>query len=314
MQRYIVGRLLATFPVVIVVMLVTFSIVRLQPGDPSLYILGPQATRAEVMRLQEEMGWNDPFAEQFVKWAGQMLRFDLGYSIGHGKVAPILATRWPPTVALAGFSVLLAVVVAVPLGILAAYKANSLLDRGVVVFASLGWAMPVFWQGFLTIWLFALILGWFPVIGYARIGDGGVFSWAYHLILPVSVVAINFMALITRMTRSTMLEVLSEDYVRTARAKGLTEQVVLLRHALKVAFPTVLTVIALGFGGLLTGTILVESLFVIPGIGQWVGQALPARDINIITAVIILSAFIYVFVNLATDIAYAYLDPRIRYA
>ena len=314
MKRYIAVRLLSAIPVMLVVAVVTFSLVRLAPGDPSLNVLGPTATRDEVLRLRKELGLDDPIATQFFRWAGQILRGDLGYSIAHGPVAEIIGNRWPPTVALAASATVVAVALAVPLGVLAAYKANSLLDRGIVVFASLGFAMPVFWQGFLAIWLFALVLGWLPVLGYARVGDEGVLSYVEHLILPVSVVAVNFMALVARMTRSTVLEVLSEDYVRTARAKGLRERAVLMRHALKVAFPPVLTVIGLGFGGLLTGTILVETLFSIPGIGSWVGVALRARDANVIQAVILLSALIYVVVNLVVDIAYAYLDPRIRYA
>ena len=313
MQRYILMRLLSAIPVLLVVAVVTFSLVRLAPGDPSLNILGPEATADDIERLRKELGWDDPVPVQFFKWARQMLRGDLGYTIGHGPVAEIIGNRWPPTVALGVSATVLAVLVAVPLGVLAAYKANSLIDRGVVVFASLGFAMPVFWQGFLAIWLFALILGWLPVLGYARLEDAGVFSYIKHLILPVSVIAVNFMALVTRMTRSTVLEVLNEDYVRTARAKGLSERLVLLRHALKVAFPPVLTVIGLGLGGLLTGTILIENLFSVPGIGSWVGLALQERDTNIIQAIILLSALVYVFANLVVDIAYAYLDPRIRY-
>ena len=313
MQRYIVVRLLSAIPVLIVVAVVTFSLVRLTPGDPSLNILGPEATLDDIQRLRKELGLDDPVPVQFFRWARQILRGDLGYTIGHSPVAEIIADRWPPTVALAASATVLAVLVAVPLGVLAAYKANSLLDRGVVLFASLGFAMPVFWQGFLAIWLFALILGWLPVLGYVRIENAGAFSYVKHLILPVSVIAVNFMALVTRMTRSTVLEVLSEDYVRTARAKGLAERAVLLRHALKVAFPPVLTVIGLGLGGLLTGTILIETLFSVPGIGSWAGIALLQRDINIIQAIILLSALVYVVVNLVVDIAYAYLDPRIRY-
>ena len=318
MLRYIVGRLLATIPVLLVVAVIVFVLMRVAPGDPALAIMGIEAPDEAIRDFRIVLGLDKPMHVQFFVWAGKMLRGDLGYSAlarshSSGKISTNIGKRWQPSLVIAVSATAAMAVLGVPLGVLAAYKANSLLDRGVVVFASLGFAMPVFWQGFLGIWLFALVLGWLPVLGYARIEDAGVLGYLKHLILPVSVLATSSMAIIARMTRSTVLEVLREDYVRTARAKGLAERKVLLVHALKPAFPPILTLLGLSFAGLIHGAIVVETVFAIPGLGMWVGTAMTLRDYNVIQALILYATIMFVLVNLLVDIAYAYLDPRIRY-
>ena len=320
MQRYILGRLLATIPVLGVVAVVVFVLLRVLPGDPALAIMGIEAPDEQLRDFRKYLGLDKPIHEQFIDWSSKMLTGDLGYSAlsrshsgSAGKISIALGKKWRPSLVVAVSATAATVILGVPLGVLAAYRFNSLLDRGIVTFASLGFAMPVFWQGFLAIWVFALILGWLPVLGYSDIENVGVLGYLKHLILPVSVLATSSMAVITRMTRSTVLEVLAEDYVRTARAKGLAERKVLMVHALKPAFPPILTLIGLNLAGLIHGAILIETIFAIPGLGSWAGLSMGIRDYNVIQVLILYAAIMYVLVNLVIDIAYAYLDPRIRY-
>lgn len=318
MFAYIVRRLLVTIPVLAVVGLFTFLLLRVTPGDPAALIAGNEATQEEYLEIRERLGLDEPIYVQLGKWAGRILQGDFGQSIRSGKpVFELIRGRVGPSVSLTVATEIVAVLVAIPLGVLAAWKANSVVDRAVMVFAAVGFSVPIFWLGFILIWLFGL---WafgmddpiLPVAGYVKITDdfGG---YIRHLILPSLSLGLVVIALIARMTRASVLEVLKEDYVRTARAKGMTEKTVLIRHALRNASLPILTVIGLGLAGLLSGAVVTESVFAIPGLGRLAVEAIATRDYPIIQAMIILIGSFYVFINLAVDILYAFLDPRIRY-
>ena len=315
---YIVRRLLVTIPVLAVVGLFTFLLLRVTPGDPAALIAGNEATQEEYIEIRERLGLDEPIYVQLGKWAGRILQGDFGQSIRSGKpVFELIRGRVGPSVSLTVATEIVAVLVAIPLGVLAAWKANSVVDRAVIVFAAVGFSVPIFWLGFILIWLFGL---WafgmddpiLPVAGYVKITDD---FWDYvrHLILPSLSLGLVVIALIARMTRASVLEVLKEDYVRTARAKGMAEKTVLIRHALRNASLPILTVIGLGLAGLLSGAVVTESVFAIPGLGRLAVEAIATRDYPIIQAMIILIGSFYVFINLAVDILYAFLDPRIRY-
>ncbi len=319
MKAYIVRRLLATIPVLIVVALFTFTLLRIVPGDPAAVLAGHEATIEDVEIIRTRLGLDRPLPVQLGAWIGQLLRGDLGNSIRKSDepVMSLIAGRAEPTLSLALITETAAVLIAVPLGVLAAWKANSWIDRSVMVIAAVGFSVPVFWLGFILIWIFGL---WsfgldfplLPVAGYSPLGEG-VVEYAKHLILPAFTLGLVLIALIARMTRASMLEILKEDYVRTARAKGITENLVLIRHALRNASLPIITVIGLGVAALLSGAVVTESVFAIPGMGRLAVDAIVARDYPVIQGLIIVLATIYVFINLAVDIIYAYLDPRIRY-
>ena len=318
MLPYLIRRLLATIPVLVVVGLFTFFLLRLTPGDPAAVIAGNESTHEEYLQIRERLGLDDPIYVQLGKWSVRILQGDFGTSIRSGKpVFDLIKTRIGPSVSLTIATEIIAVLVAIPLGVLAAWKANSLIDRAVMVFAAIGFSIPIFWLGFILIWVFGL---WafgldnpiLPVAGYARIDDG-LLDYLRHLALPALSLGLVVIALVARMTRASVLEVLKEDYVRTARAKGLTEKTVLIRHALRSASLPILTIIGLGLAGLLSGAVVTESVFAIPGLGRLAVDAIATRDYPIIQALIILIGTFYVFINLAVDIAYAVLDPRIRY-
>ena len=313
MQRYIATRLLSAIPVLILVVVFVFALLRLAPGDPAQLIAGEQASPEQMQAIRVSLDLDKPVPVQFFTWVGKLVRGDLGESVGSRvPVSEIIMQRLTPTVVVAIVSEVFAVVVGVPLGVLAAWKSNTWIDRAVILFASIGFAMPVFWLAFLSIWLFSLNLGILPVLGYTSL-DNGLASYARHLVLPCVTLGISLVALIARMTRSTMLEVMRQDYIRTARSKGLTEQVVVLRHALKNASMPILTVIGLGVAALLNGAIITETFFAIPGLGALIAQSILVRDYPVVQALLILATLIYVFVNMIVDLAYGYLDPRIRY-
>ena len=318
MLAYIIRRLLVTIPVLAVVGLFTFLLLRVTPGDPAALIAGNEATQEEYLEIRERLGLDEPIYVQLGKWTGRIARGDFGNSIRSGKpVFELIRGRVGPSVSLTVATEIIAVLVAIPLGVLAAWKANSVVDRAVMVFAAVGFSVPIFWLGFILIWLFGL---WafgmddpiLPVAGYVKITDdfGG---YIRHLILPSLSLGLVVIALIARMTRASVLEVLKEDYVRTARAKGMAEKTVLIRHALRNASLPILTVIGLGLAGLLSGAVVTESVFAIPGLGRLAVEAIATRDYPIIQAMIILIGSFYVFINLVVDILYAFLDPRIRY-
>ena len=313
MQGYILKRLLASIPVLLFVALFTFSLLYLTPGDPAAIIGGADATPEDLERLREKLGLNEPFHTRLWKWLGTVLRGDLGESIfSEHTVTSLLVDRVQPTLSLAALSLLIAVGLGVPMGILAAWRAHTWIDRTVMVIAALGIAVPSFALGFLIMWIFGFKFGFFPVAGFTPITEGFV-PYIKHLAMPAVTVGLSFMALNTRMTRASMLEVLQEDYIRTARSKGLGDRLVLFRHALKNAMLPVLTIIGLGLAALVAGLVVVETVFGVPGLGRLVAESISRRDYPVIQGVILTVSVIYIFVNLLVDILYAYMDPKIRY-
>ncbi len=318
MLPYIARRLLASFPVLVVVLLIVFFGVRLVPGDPATLIAGHEATQAEYEMIKESLGLNKPVATQLKDWTFGLFRGDFGDSIRSGRsVLGLIGRRVEPSLALMLTTEFVVICIAIPLGVIAAWKANSVLDRSVMVFAAIGYSVPVFWLAYILIWLFGL---WafgrddpiLPVARYVRFFDD---PWEFirHLILPAFSLGLISIAGITRMTRASVLEVLREDYVRTARAKGLGESVVLIRHALRNAGLPIMTIVGIGLAGLFSGSVITENVYAIPGLGRLAAEAINTRDYPIVQGMIILIAAAYVYINLLIDILYAYLDPRIRY-
>jgi peptide/nickel transport system permease protein len=313
MYGYLFRRLLGTIPVMLVVAVFIFLMLRLTPSDPAAVIAGDNATTEQVAQIRSQLGLDRPMVEQFVIWSGKVLRGDLGESFFFKKtVASLIGERIEPTLSLALFTMVLAVLIAVPLGVLAAHRQGSWIDRIVMGFSVLGFSMPSFVVAYLLIYLFAVWLNWLPVQGYQRIAEG-LGGWVRGLVLPSLTLSVIFVALIARMTRTSMLEVLSEDYIRTARAKGQSERKVLFRHALRNAAVPIVTVIGLAVALLIGGVIVTESVFTIPGLGRLTVDAVLARDYPTIQAVILLFSFVYVMINLTVDMMYSLLDPRIRY-
>lgn len=310
---FILRRLLSTIPVMLVVAIFVFLMLRLTPADPAAIIAGDNANAQQVADIRAKLGLDEPIITQFFIWMGKILQGDFGESFFFKKtVADLISDRVEATLSLSFFTIVLAILIAVPLGVLAAAKHGSWIDRLVMGFSVLGFSVPVFVVGYLLIYVFAIELNWLPVQGYQRIalGFGG---WFQRLILPSLTLSVVYVALIARMTRTSMLEVLSEDYVRTARAKGQIERKVLFRHALRNAAVPIVTVIGLGVALLIGGVVVTESVYTIPGLGRLTVDAVLARDFPVIQAVILLFSFVYVIVNLMVDIIYTILDPRIRY-
>ena len=313
MGLYLVRRLLASIPVILLVGVLTFSILHIAPGDPAVLMAGEEATPADVEEMRVALGFDKPFIVQFGRWAGRLLKGDLGTSIfSQHSIASLMKPRLQPTLSLAFLAITLSIAIGVPIGVLAAWKVGTLVDRGVMLFAVLGFSIPVFWLGFLFIWAFAVQIHLFPAVGFVPITDG-VFPFLRSLTLPALANAIPFSALVARMTRSTMVEVMKEDYIRTARAKGLSEAVVNIRHGLRNASIPIITVVGLVFAALVGGAVVTETVFAIPGLGRLLVDGVVRRDFPIVQAMLMVVAVAYVFVNLLVDIAYAYLDPRIRY-
>jgi peptide/nickel transport system permease protein len=313
MFAFIVQRILATIPVMGVVALVVFLILRLSPGDPATVIAGDYATPEAVARIRGHLGLDQPIHVQFLTWLWQLLRGDLGISIfSNLPVSQLIAQRVEPTLMLALTTLVFAVAVAVPLGVLAAWKAGSWIDRAVMVFAVLGFSIPVFVLAYVLIYLLSLKAGVFPVQGYVSPREG-LLPFLHAIALPTVTLSAIFIALIARITRASVLEVLDEDYIRTARAKGLPERRVLMRHALRNAAIPIVTVIGLGVALLIGGVVVTESVYNIPGMGRLVVDAILKRDYPIIQGLILTFSFVYILVNLLIDIAYTALDPRIRY-
>jgi peptide/nickel transport system permease protein len=310
---YIGRRLIATIPVMAVVAVVVFMLLRLTTGDPAAIIAGDNATSQDVAAIREKLGLDRPLAEQFVIWLGRLARGDFGESFFFKKqVSELIAERVEPTLALATSTIVLTVLLAVPLGVLAAWRRGTWLDRLVMGFSVLGFSVPVFVIGYLLIYLFAIELAWVPVQGYQRLRDG-LGGFLVRLILPSITLAVVFVALIARITRASVLEVLNADYVRTARAKGLAELPVMLRHVLRNAAVPIVTVIGVGIAVLIGGVVVTESVYSIPGLGRLTVDAVLARDYPTVQAVILLFSVVYVLINLLVDLSYTFLDPRIRY-
>lgn len=313
MIGYILRRILAAIPVMGVVALFVFLLLRLTPGDPAAIIAGDMATPEQLERIRTTLGLNEPLYTQFFTWIGRLLQGDLGTSlISNVPVVRMIGSRLEPTLSIAICTIVLAIIVAVPLGVVAAWKHGSWVDRFVMGLSVLGFSVPVFVVGYILIQIFAIELRWLPVQGFRSItrGFGPFFERA---VLPTLALSFIYIALIARMTRAAMLDVLGEDYIRTARAKGIAESGVMLRHALRNAAVPVITVIGTGFALLISGVVVTESVFNLPGIGRLTVDAVLARDYPVIQAVILLTSALYVAINLLIDIAYTFLDPRIRY-
>jgi peptide/nickel transport system permease protein len=313
MYAYIVQRVLATIPVMAVVAVFVFGLLHLTPGDPAAVIAGELATVDDIARIRAQLGLDQPIHLQFLTWLGQLLQGDLGTSIfSKLPVSHLIAQRLEPTLMLSLATILFAILFAVPMGVLAASRAGSWLDRLVMGFAVLGFSIPVFVLGYLFIYVFAVQLRWLPVQGYKPIADG-VWPFLQSIALPTLTLGVIYIALIARITRASVLEVLNEDYIRTARAKGLGTPAVLLGHALKAAAVPIVTIIGVGVALLIGGAVITESVFAIPGLGRLTVDAILRRDYPIIQGVILVFSAAYVFVNLVIDILYPLLDPRIRY-
>ncbi len=333
MSRYIGRRLLELIPVSFGVLLVVFTIAHLTPADPAIVLLGEHATPEAIARIREELHLNDPLPVQFVRYLAGVVHGDLGNSIqSNERVTVELATRFPATIELTLAAMLIASAVGIFTGILAATRQNSFFDGASMFVALFGFSMPIFWLGIMLILLFAAYLGWFPISGrldytveVTRVTNLYLLdalltrNWEefgnalQHLVLPAITLSTVPLAIIARMTRSSLLEVLRQDYVRTARAKGVAEPGVILRHAIKNAFIPVITVIGLNVGSLLGGAILTETIFAWPGVGRLVVDAIFARDYPVVQGVVLVIALVFVLVNLIVDLSYGYLDPRIRY-
>jgi peptide/nickel transport system permease protein len=310
---YIVRRMLATIPVMGVVAIFVFSLLYLAPGDPATIIAGDTATLDDIIRIRQKLGLDQPFYIQFGTWAWNLLHGDLGISIFTNlPVMTLIKQRIEPTVALTICTLIVTIPVAIPLGVIAAWKAGTWIDRVVMVFAVAGFSIPGFVLAYILIFTFSIGLDWLPVQGYASIRDGfGPFL--SHMVLPSVTLGLFYAALVARITRASMLDVLSQDYVRTAQAKGLSNREVLIGHALKNAAVPIATIIGIGIALLISGVVITETVFAIPGIGRLVVDAILRRDYPIIQGVILMFSAWYVLVNLAVDISYTLFDPRIRY-
>jgi len=313
MFAFIVKRVIATIPVMGVVALFVFLMLRLSPGDPATVIAGDYASPADIARIRAQLGLDEPIIVQLGTWLWTLAQGDLGISIfSNLPVAKLIGQRIEPTLMLALTTLLFAMFVAIPMGVLAAWKAGSWIDHAIMIFAVAGFSVPVFVLGYMLIFEFSLALQWFPVQGYTSpMKDFGLFL--RHITLPTLTLSVIYIALIARITRASVLEVLEEDYIRTARAKGQSERKVLLTHALKNAAVPIVTVIGLGIALLIGGVVVTESVYNIPGLGRLVVDAILKRDYPIIQGLILMFSFVYILINLAIDVVYTLLDPRIRY-
>jgi peptide/nickel transport system permease protein len=311
---YVIRRLFATIAVMAVVAFFVFSLLYLTPGDPAAVIAGDAATSDDIARIRASLGLDEPFLVRFGGWVWALLHGDLGVSIFTNlPVTHLIRQRVEPTLALTLCTLLISVLVAVPLGVVAAARAGSWSDRGVMAFSVLGFSLPVFVFAYILISIFSIELKWLPVQGYRNFGENSFWDWLRHLILPSIALGTVYIALIARITRASMLDVLSQDYIRTAQAKGLAPAPVLVGHALKNAAIPIMTIIGIGIALLISGAIVTETVFAIPGIGRLTVDAILRRDYPVIQGVTLLFSAIYVVINLLVDLSYMLFDPRIRY-
>ncbi len=313
MTAFILKRIFATFVVMAVVAVFVFGMLHLAPGDPAAIIAGDLATNEDIARIREKLGLNEPLPQQFWHWISSIAVGDLGRSIFSDlPVAGLISQRIEPTLALTTTTMIFSIVVAVPLGILAAWRAGSLLDRLVMGFAVLGFSMPVFVFAYILIWVFAAKLQLLPVMGYVSIFDdpAGFFR---SILMPTLALGVTYIALIARITRASMLEAINQDYIRTAHAKGASIVAILFRHALRNASVPIVTTIGIGIALLIGGVVVTESVFAIPGLGRLTVDAILRRDYPVIQGVILIFSGVYVLINLIIDLTYTFLDPRIRY-
>ena len=312
MLAFLIRRIASTFIVMAIVAVIIFLLVRIAPGDPVAILVGDNASPDQIDAVRKQLGLDDPIVVQFWRWASRVLVGDLGISIfSNEPVAKLISQRLEPTLSLAATTIILAVVVAVTAGIIAAWQVGTWIDRVVMALSVASFSVPVFVVGYVLIYVFAIQLRWLPVQGYQPIADGFV-DWLRHLVLPSIALGLAYVALIARITRTAMLEVLAEDYIRTAHAKGVATGPVLLKHALKNAGVPIVTVIGIGIALLIGGVVITETVFNIPGIGRLVVDAIQTRDYPIIQGVILLFSGVYVIVNLLVDLTYTLLDPRSR--
>ncbi|HXR58943.1 MAG TPA: ABC transporter permease [Burkholderiales bacterium] len=313
MFSYVVRRLFATLVVMAVVAFVVFLLLYLTPGDPAAILAGDAATSDDIARIRERLGLDQPFLVRFGEWISQLLHGDLGISIFTNlPVAHLIGQRVEPTLSLTLCTLLVSILIAVPLGVVAAARAGTWVDRCVMAFSVLGFSLPVFVLAYILILTFSIELDWLPVQGYRPIREG-LWEWARHLILPSTALGTVYIALIARITRASMLDALAQDYVRTAQAKGLSPSEVLVGHALKNAAVPIVTVIGIGIALLIGGAIVTETVFAIPGIGRLTVDSILRRDYPIIQGVVLIFSGAYVLINLVVDLSYTLLDPRIRY-
>jgi peptide/nickel transport system permease protein len=313
MVAYIARRLGSTVVVMAIVGVFVFLLLHLSPGDPAAIIAGDNASPEQIAGIRRRLRLDDPLPVQFLRWSGAVLQGDLGISIfSNEPVLKLVGQRLEPTVSLAATTLVVAVVIAVSFGVLAAWKAGSLIDRALMAVSVLGFSVPVFVVGYLLIYVFSIHLRWLPVQGYSPLAEG-FWPWLERLILPSVTLGLAYVALIARITRASMLEVLSEDYIRTARAKGVAPRPMLMKHALKNAGVPIVTVVGIGLALLIGGVVITETVFNIPGVGRLVVDAIAKRDYPIIQGVILLFSGAYVLVNLLVDLSYTLIDPRIRY-
>lgn len=313
MISYVLRRVAATVPVLAFVGLFVFFLLRMTPGDPAILIAGDQATTQQIASIRVQLGLDKPLTEQLLAWAGQLAQGNLGRSVfSDMEVTRLIGMRIEPTAMLALVAILMALAIALPLGTLSALKAGSRIDRAVMAFAMVGFSSPVFVVAFLLVYVFALTLGWFPTQGYVPLSQG-LLPCLNSLVLPGLALAMLYAALLARVTRASLLEVLSEDYVRTAHAKGARPRRVVLRHALKNAAIPVVTVVGVGIAALLGGVVVTETVFNIPGLGRLTTDAILRRDYPVVQGLILVFSLVYVTVNLLVDLSYVLFDPRIRY-
>ena len=315
MRRYLARRLLLLVPVLAGVSIIIFMVLHLSPGDPVDIMLGSQATAEDRARLRTQLGLDQPLPVQYVRWVGHVVRGDLGRSLWMKRaVLDEVLGRFKATLLLTGTALLLSTVAGLALGVASATRPHSLLDRTSAVASLFGASMPSFWLGIVLIVVFALWLGWLPASGmYAPYGGGGLRDLLAHLVLPAVTLAAASVTIVARLTRAAMLEVLGQDYIRTARAKGVIESAVVLRHGLKNALIPIVTVIGVQAGYLLGGAVLTETVFAWPGVGTLMVQGILARDFPLVQGCVLVVALSFVLINLAVDLLYASLDPRIRY-
>lgn len=313
MLSYIVRRLFLTVPVMALVAVVVFLLLHLSPGDPAAIMAGDNATSETIAQIRSKLGLDEPIWKQFLVWLWALMQGDLGQSLFWGDpVTTLIGQRSEPTISLALTTITFAVIVAISFGVIAAANPGTWIDRFVMGFAVLGFSLPVFVVGYILIFIFAIDLKWLPVQGYTRLSEG-ITPWLRNLVLPSLALGMAYVALIARITRTTMLEVLAEDYIRTGKAKGVAGRPLLLRHALKNAAVPIVTVVGIGIALLIGGVVITETVFNIPGIGRLVVDAISRRDYPIVQGVIMLFSGIYVLVNLLVDLSYTFFDPRIRY-
>lgn len=313
LPRYVLKRLLEGIPVFLFVTVIVFTLMRLTGGDPAEIMLGPRGTETAAEALRQKWGLNEPLYIQYFQWLGNMLVLDLGKDFNSGRpVAQLVADRFIVTATLAFFAMVISLAIAFPAGIISSIHQNTPTDYGAIIFALIGVSMPNFWLGLMLIIIFGLHVGWLPTHGYQNILADPI-GGLQHIILPAIALGTALAAVVTRMLRSSMLEVLSEDYIRTARAKGMDEHTVIYKHALRNALIPTVTVIGLQVGYLMNGSILVESVFAIPGMGRLLVNAVFGRNYPVIQGVIVVIAIVFILVNIVVDIVYTYLDPKISY-